>query len=154
MTSRPLFACLLSLGIGACGVLPWFDGRDRDLRELDRQEKDWRAQQIRAYVFEYTRSCFCGPETLRRVRIDVRGDTVFRVTDVQLGTDVTRVPFANWPTIDSLFVSARRVITNDEWKYEIDYDQTFHYVRRVSGDIPNAADDEFVETVHTFARSP
>jgi hypothetical protein len=141
------------LVLGACSVA-WLDHRDRDLRDLDRHRDEWRAQQIHAYVFEYNRSCFCPPEILRRVRIDVRGDTIFRVTDVQSGSDVTHLEFARWPTIDSLFASARRTISNDDWKYEIEYDPTFSYVRRFSGDIPNAADDEFVETVHTFARVP
>jgi hypothetical protein len=144
---------ILVLALGACSVA-FLDHRDRDLRDLDRHRDEWRSQQIHSYAFEYNRSCFCPPEILRRARIEVRGDTVFRVTDVQSGSDVTRLQFVRWPTIDSLFASARRTISSSDWKYEIEYDPTFSYVRRLSGDIPNAVDDEFVETVYTFARVP
>ena len=145
------FASLLALG--ACSVI-WLDSRDRDLRDLDRHRDQWRAQQIHAYGFEYSRSCFCPTEITRRVRIDVRADTLFRVTDVQTGADVTHIQYARWPTIDSLFASARRIISDTDWKYQIDYDPTFRYVSRLSGDIPNAVDDEFTETVYSFTRNP
>lgn len=128
--------------------------RERDLREFDQQRDRWQAQQIHSYGFEYSRECFCPPDLTSRVRIDVSGDTVFRVTNAQTGADVTRLQYARWPTIDSLFAGARRTISSGDWKYEIEYDPTLGYVRRLSGDIPNAVDDEFVETVHSFIRNP
>jgi hypothetical protein len=142
------------LALAYCTIIISSDGHDHDLAECNRRWDQWRAMQIHSYAFEYNRSCFCPMESTRRVRIEVRGNAVFRVTDVQTGADVTRASFARWPTMDSLFASTRRTIGDSDWRYQIDYDPTFHYVRRLSGDIPSAIDDEFVETVYTFARIP
>ncbi len=144
---------LVLLLAAACST-GWLNSRERDLEDLERHRAQWRAQQIHAYVFEYNRLCFCPVEITRHVRIDVRGDTVFRATDVQTSTDVTHLEYTRWPTIDSLFASARRTMEKTDWKYEIEFDPTLGYVRRFSGDLPHAVDDEFVETVYSFTRIP
>jgi hypothetical protein len=146
-------AVALLVVFGACSAFS-VDQRERDLRDLDTHRDRWRADAIHDYVLEYSRSCFCPPEITKRARIEVRGDNVVKVTDVQTGADLTNIPYASWPTIDSLFASARRIIADAGWKYEIAYDPTFAYISRFSGDIPNAIDDEFVQTVYAFSRTP
>ena len=153
MIQRMTARALLLVAACACSIFEPH-GRERDLREVDRHRDQWQAQQIHSYAFEYSRACFCPPDLTNRVRIDVRGDTIFRVTNAQTGADVTHLQYARWPTVDSLFAGARRTISSGDWKYEIEYDPTLGYVRRLSGDIPNAVDDEFVETVHSFMRNP
>ena len=144
-----------ALAVLACGCSTFEPNtRERDLRDVDRHRDQWQAQQIHSYAFEYSRACFCPTDLTSRVRIDVRGDTIFRVTNVQTGADMTDLRYARWPTIDSLFAGARRTISSGDWKYEIEYDPTLAYVRRLSGDIPNAVDDEFVETVYSLIRNP
>jgi hypothetical protein len=149
-----LIAHAILLTLAYCTIIISSDGHDRDLLECNRQWDQWRALQIHSYVFEYDRTCFCSTDVTRLVRIEVRGDAVFRVTDVQTGGDVTAAPFARWPTIDSLFIWTRRTISDGDWRYRIDYHPAFHYVRRLSGDVPNVIDGGFVQTVHSFLMSP
>ena len=148
LTHAVLFA------LAYCTIIISSDFHDHDLRLCDHHWNEWRALQIQSYAFEFSRSCFCSSDVTRRVHIEVRGGAVFRVTDVQTGADVTRASNARWPTIDSLFIWTRRMIADGDWRYEIDYDPAFHFVRRLSGNIPNAVDDEFVETVQSFRMAP
>jgi hypothetical protein len=149
-----LIAHAILLALAYCTIIISSDGHDRDLLECNRHWDQWRALQIHSYVFEYDRTCFCSTDVTRLVRIEVRGDAVVRVTDVQTGGDVTAAPFARWPTIDSLFIWTRRTISDGDWRYRIDYHPAFHYVRRLSGDVPNVIDGGFVQTVHSFLMSP
>jgi hypothetical protein len=146
MRRLALALCLL---LGACGLFDFLTG-DSQRERLQRNRDRWESLQIRDYDFDFDRSCFCPPEILDPVRIEVRAGEISRIVNLQTGETV-QPQFFGWPTIDSLFAWTDRNFDVD-YKLSITYDPTHHFPTRVQGDIPDAIDDEFVRTATNFVR--
>lgn len=119
--------------------------------ELDRLRENrgrWELLQLSDYDFHFQRSCYCGQDYVEAVRVEVRGDRITRVVSLRTGIESQ---YSGWPTIDSLFAWTEQSFGNG-YNLEISYDARHRFPRRVSGDIPRTADDEFVYTSTSFVR--
>jgi len=110
------------------------------LLTLQRNESRWHAANVHDYDFDYqlTAMIYAPPVT-----IQVRNDLVFAVVAKNTGESLA---VSGWPTVDSLFEWTRRDLGIREYNIKITYDGQYHFPAVVSGDIPNAADDEFTRT--------
>jgi hypothetical protein len=146
MRALLLVSSLLLSGCGAFGFLT-----RSQLEVLHHNRDRWIGLQVRSYDYEYRKACFCPPELMNRVRIEVRDGVVARAVVVATGEDITDAPYANWPTIDELF---RRTEQEFGYGYElkITYDHDFRFPAKVVGDIPGAIDDEFTMYAENLVR--
>ena len=123
--------CLLVLGGASCTSATSPAGRIYVLREHRAQ---WRAAGIHAYAFNLqTQAMLSGPP----VRIEVRADTVARVVNRATGAELT---VRDWPTVDSLFVSAEDLLRGDNYHPTIRYAPRLGYPVEIdaASDIPDA----------------
>jgi hypothetical protein len=110
-----------------------FDGSGSELRL---RWARWQMTGIRSYGFNLERSCFCTPETVMPVRVDVRDG---RVVTVRALTDGQSLPSQLVPTIDSLFRWAIRE-ADAGGRVEASYDPLLGFpVRIVIGTLENDA---------------
>jgi len=77
------------------------------------------------------------------VRVEVRADTVSRVTDAA-GTDITAQSGMSWPSVDSLFARAHAVIANRQLTIQLQFDTQYHYPRLIDSYDPKTEN----QTVH------
>jgi hypothetical protein len=141
-----LVLCVLLTGCGGAGFLS-----GGGLVTLHRNRERWTNLGIRDYDFNFRRSCFCGSESTEPVRVEVRAGQLSRVISLTTAQDVTSAPYATWPTIDSLFVWAERSFGH-KYRLTVTYDAAHHFPASVSGDIPDAIDDEFTHIATNFVR--
>lgn len=80
----------------------------RDARALDAAEARWAARGFTDYAFVTRRSCFCAPEALIDVEIEVRDGTIAAVTDAAADTLLPTASHGTWYTVDDLFAVIRR----------------------------------------------
>lgn len=78
-----------------------------DLEQLDAAQARWAQRSFADYSYEARIICFCTPEVLNRVRVEVRGDQIATVTDVATDQPVPRAFWDSWRTIDDLFARIR-----------------------------------------------
>jgi hypothetical protein len=78
------------------------------------------------------------------VRIEVRGDAVYRVVDRETGAELD--PTANWPTIDGLFSQIEQLLDSPTARGTVSYDARLGYPTRIVS-TPLVADVGFTETV-------
>ncbi len=110
----------------------------------------WSAADADAYVFEFRRSCFCVPDFIRQVRIEVLAGTVNSAVYLDTG-DAVPPPLDSVPTIEDLFDEIRAAIDGNAFSVVADYDDNLGYPRSVAIDfIENAIDDEMAFDVSSF----
>ncbi len=108
---------------------------------LDAARSRWAAIGLTDYDFDYQASCFCGPEMLRPVVVQVRGGTITAVLDKE--TNAPRTPLSNWYTIPGLFDRIQGWIDLPANTLDASYDPVTGVPTSVSVDpIRNAIDDE------------
>jgi hypothetical protein len=119
------------------------------MQRLDAGRATWTASAPRDYAFEYQRICFC--PIVQKVRVEVGSGTVVRVVDVESSEPIPSERFADFPTIEELFVELDQLIRGDPHLLEVEYDPTFGFPARVQVDIEErVADEEFSYTVTGF----
>jgi len=107
-----------------------------------------------AYRFQFRRHCFCGPDVVRLLRIQVLDDEVVAVHDVETGEPVTQ-PIASFPTIDDLFAEIEDAIQRKAFRIQATYDDERGYPIDVSIDyIEYAVDEEMAFQVREFEVLP
>lgn len=114
----------------------------------------WEAAGPEAYVFEFTRSCFCGPDILRPLEIRVvEGDVTAAVyADTGLPVDD---PTREIPTIDDLFAEIEDAIQRDAFRLEAEYDPVLGFPTEVAIDyLEMAVDEEMAFEVRAFEDLP
>ncbi len=137
-------ACLVLVAIGCSEAL----GPEED--DLVAARARWVAAGAADYLFEFQRSCFCGPDFLRAVRIEVLAGTVSSATYVDTGTPITE-PLSSVPTIEALFDEIDEAIDGGAFSLTAEYDPGLGYPISVSIDfIENAIDDEMAFAVGSF----
>lgn len=144
---------VLSASVAACSG-PF--APDNGLATLQRERSAWKAQAVHSYSYDFHQSCFCPPEITEPVRIEVRNDTVYRVTSTltQAAMPLTRAFVGGWPTVDSLFAQVERLYQGGQYTVDIEYHVTYRFPIRLFADIPRAIDDELSITATNFVKTP
>lgn len=101
----------------------------------------WTARAITSYDYDLTSASEWFPP--KETRVEVRNGLVARIIDLETGEATTPGGAHRGLTIDSLFTRAAEVEANDELIVEVRYDANLNYVRLVSADHPQWADDSW-----------
>lgn len=99
MNTRLAFSLLLLLPL-ACSPAP--DATEPGSPAAAALER-WEAAGLQDYRFDFQQQCFCVPEQVQPVTIEVRGGRVARVTARETGQDITGVEGLHWFTVPDLF---------------------------------------------------
>lgn len=147
MTVRAyLLVLTLALPIAGCSSTPLEPQRNEWGAALAR----WEAADIASYAFEFRRLCFCGPDVIRRMRIDVEDGSVLAAVYVDTGEPVSD-PAISPPTIDDLFAEIEDAIDRRAFSLIAEYDPELGYPIDVSIDyLEFAIDEEMAFQVFEF----
>ena len=130
--SRWLSVALLALSAGGCGDVL---GPEQDEHEAARAR--WTLANADDYVFEFRRSCFCGSDFVRPVRIEVLDGVVSSAVYVDTVEPIAD-PLTAVPTIEDLFAEIRDALDGTAFSVTSDYDADMGYPIRavlpVNGD--------------------
>ena len=123
--------------------------------ELTRNQKKWRAANVRNYRFQLMVGCYCPMTAMMPITVEVRDGTVVSLTDsngvVVAPNDQGSDFFRQYATIDSIYAELTSVRFNDADKLTITYDPTYGFPSEVSADfIEMAVDDELYLGVTEF----
>ncbi len=132
MRIKPLLV-LLPLLVG-CVI---FSSSEEDVQgELDVNRALWDAAAIHDYSMSFQRLClFCSVEFLIPVRITVRGDTIYEVTDLDTGAPVEEPAEGAFLTIDEVFDVIQGAIDQSAAEIDVRYNSTFGYATDVIIDL-------------------
>lgn len=123
------------------GLLYWYN------------QRRWMAQGISDYRYTLEVICFCPPEPVTRIKVEVHDGVPTSITDSS-GTDVTTDYFNRYSTIDRLFdriQSARREADN----ITVSYDPAFSYPFKIEIDwTSEVVDDELSLRIIEFESLP
>ena len=121
--------------------------------ELDRARGRWESVGSESYGFRFQRGCFCPPEIVRPVRIEVRDGVVISAVDPDTNEPVDPPP-DGFPTIDDLFDEIQDAIDRGAHTVDATYDESFGYPVQVFIDwIRNAIDDEMSFQLSEYAEA-
>ncbi len=114
-----------------------FSSLEEDLQgELDVNRAQWDAAEIHDYSINFQRLClFCGVEFLIPVRLTVRGDTIYEVTDVDTGAPVAEPAPGAFLTIDEVFDVIQGAIDQSAAEINVRYNSMFGYPTDVTIDL-------------------
>ncbi len=150
MLNRPnagrwLATALLALTLVGCtDVL----GPEQDALAAARAR--WALTNADNYLFEFRRSCFCAPDFVRPVRIEILDGIVSSAVYVDTEEPIS-LPLTSVPTIDDLFDEIQDAMDRLAFSVIADYDANMGYPTSVSIDyIENAIDDEMAFFVSSF----
>ena len=150
MLNRPnagrwLATALLALTLVGCtDVL----GPEQDALAAARAR--WALTNADNYMFEFRRSCFCAPDFVRPVRIEILDGIVSSAVYVDTEEPIS-LPLTSVPTIDDLFEEIQDAMDRLAFSVIADYDANMGYPTSVSIDhIENAIDDEMAFSVSSF----
>ena len=111
----------------------------------------WAMSNVDNYVFEFQRSCFCAPDFVRPVRIEILNGVVSSAVYVDTEEPLSP-PLTSVPTIDDLFDEIRDALNRTAFSVIAAYDVDMGYPTSVSIDyIQNAIDDEMAFMVSSLA---
>jgi len=123
--------------------------------ELTRNQKKWRATNVRNYRFQLMVGCYCPMTAMMPITVDVRDGTVVAMTDAN-GVAVSAADpgsefFLKYTTIDGIYAELTSTRFSDADKLTITYDPTYGFPSAVSADfIEMAVDDELYLGVTGF----
>jgi hypothetical protein len=140
-------ACLLL----ACTV---FEPATPDLaEELSARRAAWDALGIVDYFHVANMLCYCPPDLLTPVRLEVVDGRIVAAEDLETGEPVPVVTMAGEPryyTVDDLFRVIERALANGA-RLEVEYDPEMHYPRHINTWIPGALDSQFTHQARDLA---
>ncbi len=124
MRIKPLLV-LLPLLVG-CVI---FSSIEEDVQgELDVNRALWDAAAIHDYSMSFQRLClFCSVEFLIPVRITVRGDTIYEVTDLDTEAPVEEPAPGAFLTIDGVFNVIQGAIDKNAAEIDVRYNSMLGY---------------------------
>ena len=137
---------VLALGCSALSV---------DKPELDRLQSEhraWDALGIVDYDMVFEVNCFCDPDTLKPVRIQVRGDQVISIVRAVTGEEVPASQWENYPNIDQLYTRLETYFARDDTEATATYDADYHFPVRVNGSTKGALDSTITYSVTEFRK--
>jgi len=143
----PAIALALATAMGLAACSSMFGPLRHDLRAA---RALWDAEAPAYHSFVLVRSCFCGTEFLRPVRIMVAEGTVVAAFFADDGSPI-QTPLAEVPTISDLFDEIEAAIASRADRMDVSYDDHFGFPVNVSIDfIVQAIDDEMAFHVSEF----
>jgi hypothetical protein len=146
MKTNLVGAVLVTLILSACRAMGE-DPTQTALLQLSVNRQKWVAEAIHDYSFDsdLTAMVFSPP-----LHIEVRGDTVNRVTDRATGAVYGN---AGYPTVDSLFAHVLQLISSPHSDLSVQYNLAIGYPTRieVNSSIPDAGS---VVAITNFQRAP
>jgi hypothetical protein len=111
---------------------------------LNTNRAAWATAAIADYRYTSREFCFCGPETLRPVSIEVRGGQISSATYEDDGTTVVEPRLSQLRTIDGWFNVIQDAIDREAYSLEAAYDRVLGYPTSVQIDyIEFAVDEEY-----------
>ena len=118
-----------------------FSSAEGDLQgELDVNRAQWDAAEIHDYSMSFQRLClFCGVEFLIPVRLTVRGDTIYEVTDLDTGAPVVEPAEGAFLTINEVFDVIQGAITQSAVEIDVRYNSMFGYPTDVTIDFTRSS---------------
>jgi len=133
-------AVLLSLTLPACTTSPDDPGDD-----LATNRRHWQSQRITDYQVQFRMSCFCVPDVIAPVVLQVRGGAIVSVTRV---SDGVAVPPSRWKgiyyTVDQMFALIADAQAKGADEVRVSYDAVLRYPTTVFIDQSiRLADDEW-----------
>ena len=110
----------------------------------------WALTDADNYRFKFRRSCFCAPDFVRPVRIEILDGIVSSAVYVDTEEPIS-LPLTSVATIDDLFDEIQDAMDGMAFSVIADYDADMGYPTSVSIDhIEYAIDDEVALTVSSF----
>jgi hypothetical protein len=100
----PLALLLLGSCSSPTGATEW--------TALAAAEARWESERPANYAFELRRSCFCPPEYVQWHRVEVHGEAITGLTNVETGAPVPADRWGEWATVDGLFAQIRGFLTS------------------------------------------
>jgi hypothetical protein len=85
-----------------------------EVRDLVVAQQKWAARGFSDYAFITRQSCFCSPDMLLQVEVEVRGATIVSVTDVLADTLIRTELYSAWYTVEDLFERIRRAAAGSQ----------------------------------------
>ena len=150
MLHRPNAGRRLGIALLALTPLGCTDVLGPEQEALAAARARWALTNADSYVFEFQRSCFCAPETVRPVRIEVLDGVVSAAVYVDTEEPMSP-PLTSVPTIDHLFDEIREAMDRTAFSIIAEYDADLGYPTSVSIDyIQNAIDDEMAFIVSSL----
>lgn len=134
---------VLTLGLGQCPV--------SQLGVLEEKRGLWESLAIDDYRYTFRRSCFCIPDAVRPVIVQVIDGETESIVDADTMEPVDNTFFDDWRTIDLIFDRLQSTLESATGTVQVTYDPDFGFPATVSADpIRGAIDDEFATFVTEF----
>ncbi len=130
--------------------------RYRTLAEtVDAQRKRWEANEFSSYQYTYQRTCFCAPDWIRPVVIDVVDDRIERIAYADDGALVDSTFWASYHTVDGLFALIDQAMTSDAAQVTVQFDDPLGYPTQlyIDEDV-RIADEELSITASNVRSQP
>ncbi len=142
-----LIAIVLLLVLSACTLpnfLGWHPQINRSMiaAELLQNRERWASRGITNYRYVLQIRCFCPPESVQPVMIEVQDNKVVSITSAQDSKPVDAQGFQRNDTIDKLFDRIQEAFDNNAYIIEAKYNPDFGYPRRVFVDYDERIVDE------------
>src|SRR5262245_7034259 len=145
------WVCLVVLvGVTGCTGGEFDAGRAGLLAQAAASRAVWEDAAIANYEYVYKRSCFCGSDFVRPLRIQVRSGIVTSVVFADTGVAVTDTALGPFPTIDGIFEDLQaRILEADNVNAEFDQQRGFptQYIVDLQA---TYSDDEYSITITEF----
>jgi hypothetical protein len=142
LAERPLGVIVFMLALQASAGCS--DPLGPEQEALDANRDRWAAAALADYRYTLREFCFCGPETLRPVVIEVRDGQVASATYEDDGTAVVEPRLGQLRTVDGLFDVVQDAIDRDAHSLDASYDPTLGYPTSAQIDyIEFAVDEEY-----------
>jgi hypothetical protein len=118
---------------------------------LQEKERQWAAQNIADYKYTLRISCFCPPEVVGPVVIEVRNRAAASVTVVESGEPANAQYFSRYDTVEKLFAVIQAAMDDNADSISVTYDSALGYPTHISIDHAKMAiDDEISYTITNF----
>jgi hypothetical protein len=95
--------------------------------EIAAQERLWREAGLESYRFEFQQQCFCVPEQVQPVTVEVLDGRIERVISSDTGQDLSGEPNLQWYTVSDLFNLISEARGNDTEPLVVRYDPQLGY---------------------------
>ncbi len=133
--ARSYWIGLIALVLFGCGrddaTGPSYDHLPERYRALaktfDAQQERWRDSKLQSYQYTYQRTCFCEPDWIRPVVIDVVNNRIERIVYADDGAPVDSTYWASYHTVDGLFALIDSALARDAAQITVQFDEALGY---------------------------